>query len=324
MLEDIFDIPIKTQSLTKDLLRQFCNKKIFDIRNEYYNETNDDPYSFSNTPKPEQIKFNNYFNEWQVIGSILQHPEHFYNCFKPQKSNDEMNQWLLTLNLPSHKQLSLNQHIKCFSEMIKQPGCILIVVDGFNKHGEKWIKELKIEYTKIYHFVNFNPLDAMKIYNEQMIKIDTQSIQISDINDGLNEQMVKIDVQSIQIAGLGDCLNEQMVKIDTQSFKISDISDCLNEQMVKIDVQSIQIVDISDGLKEQMVKICTIDDKIDTQSVQIVDISDKFNEYEQFFNKKFIQLENKIKELSEHNKQLSYRLSVFEDSSPPEPPIILF
>ena len=284
MLEDIFDIPIKTPSLTKDLLNQFCNKKYFDIRNEYYNETNDDPYLInSNSPKPEQIKFNNYFNEWQVIISlILQHPGYFYNCFRPQKLNDEMNQWLLTLNLPSHKQLSLNQHIKCFSEMIKQPGCILIVVDGFNKHGEKWIKELKIEYTKIYHFVNFNPLDAMKIYNEQMIKIDTQSIQISDINDGLNEQMVKIDVQSIQI------------------------------------------VDISDGLKEQMVKICTIDDKIDTQSVQIVDISDKFNEYEQFFNKKFIQLENKIKELSEHNKQLSYRLSVFEDSSPPEPPIILF
>ena len=82
---------------------------------------------------------------------------------------------------------------------------------------------------------------------------------------------------------------------------------------------------------QQMVKNCIIEDKIDIQSDQIVeienkivDISDDLHEYEQFFTKKFTELENKIKELSEHNKQLSQRLFVFENPSPPEPPIILF
>ena len=100
-----------------------------------------------------------------------------------------------------------------------------------------------------------------------------------------------------------------------------------NEQMVKIctindtiDIQSVQIVEIKNKIDVQNVQIFEIENKI-------VDIGNNFHEYEQFFTKKFTELENKIKELSEHNKQLSQRLFVFENPSPPEPPeppIILF
>jgi hypothetical protein len=176
------------------------------------------------------------------------------------------------------------------------------------------------------------------------VAVDMFDYVFTKQNKGQEQDTVVILKRGISLRFMGSHFR---FRIDTRSFRIDFDSLRGDEKMCRLDlvkiiedermgwiapvtpvtpeapVTPVTPVDIQSVVKIEN-KIIDISEVIDIQSVQIIQINDNFHEYELFFNNKFIQLENKIKELSEHNKQLSYRLSVFENPSPLQPPIILF
>ena len=154
-MDKIFDTPIEAGSLTAMLLQQFINKKFVEANHDFekaslnMNALEDRPDSPARIRQSEQHYYWGFSNSFIIISGLSLNRLILVNFEKFRKPIVDNN----------HKEL----------------------LEGFNKHGEEWIQDLKKEFIRIHRFINFDPLDVYKKNQELIVKNEKLEKQMSEI-----------------------------------------------------------------------------------------------------------------------------------------------
>jgi hypothetical protein len=203
-MDHIFDIPIQSGSLIAISLNCFKDKKYLDINNDFIKLISSNK-SYKDGDTPERNNFVNKMKDYAFISEF--------------KLNGEQ---------------SLNQNIhNSFYEFEKSEISPRLKdkIEGFNKYGKQWIRELKNEYIRIYNFVSFNPLD---IYQ----KIDSLKEENKDMNKELNilsSEVEKLKKENEKLRSSNNELESLYYNLMDEIYELKEHASSLSDRLQEIE-----------------------------------------------------------------------------------------